>query len=178
VQPGILDIFFRKLYVQYIDWGHISLCVVNMTVFELRLDWFAVSVKQCLDHCPWLILQQRRRMLRLYILLWLAGLQCIAGITVATRHCPGMHRHWLGRFCVLSFNFHEKMFTMQIGFRRRNTLNLYRSPVCHTLSNSKNIARNAAEDYCLYSMASFILCKFDAFLYCGVSLRIRTDDFI
>jgi hypothetical protein len=42
-------------------------------------------------HCQWLILQYHRQMLRL------AGLQCIAGITLAPGHCPGVHQLWLGR---------------------------------------------------------------------------------
>jgi hypothetical protein len=35
------------------------------------------------------------------------------------------------------------------NFRGRNSLNLYRSPVCHTMSNAWDRYKNAAEWYCL-----------------------------
>jgi hypothetical protein len=65
VQPEALDI-------SSLGEKHISLPVMNLTwtelhsfafilhffaSFELPLDWFAVSVKQGLDHCQWLVLQ-------------------------------------------------------------------------------------------------------------------------
>jgi hypothetical protein len=34
--------------------------------------------------------------------------------------------------------------------------NLFRSPICHTLSNAWEMSRKAAEQYCLDSSASFI----------------------
>jgi hypothetical protein len=76
VQSEILDILFlRKVYVVYVDWkpglsscgeydmGHlefVSFILLSLTIFILRLGWFAVSVKQWLYHCLWLILQCRR----------------------------------------------------------------------------------------------------------------------
>jgi hypothetical protein len=96
----ILDILLlRKVYAFYVDWGQSSLRVVNVTwtdldslAFVLNLGSFAVPVKHCLGHCPWLVLQYRRQMLQLQILLRLESLQCIAGITVAAGHCPRVHQ--------------------------------------------------------------------------------------
>jgi hypothetical protein len=75
MQPEILDILLRKVYAVYVDrragfcscvnvtWtdlDSLSLFYIYLTILELRLGWFAVSVKQCLGHCPWLVLQYRR----------------------------------------------------------------------------------------------------------------------
>jgi hypothetical protein len=73
VQPEMFDIMLmRKVYLVYVDWERNYLRVVKVTLVVLdslafifhsskhfwkQLFWFAVSVKQCPDHCPWLILQ-------------------------------------------------------------------------------------------------------------------------
>jgi hypothetical protein len=90
-QSKVRDILLRKVYVVYIDWrgadisscgecdmgrlGFISFilhvfnhfCVASRVVYS-----FCEAVP---DHCPWLIPKYRRLMLRLQILLRLAGLQ-------------------------------------------------------------------------------------------------------
>jgi hypothetical protein len=38
---------------------------ISLTTFGLSLCWFVVSMKQWLNHCPWLILKYRRQMLLL-----------------------------------------------------------------------------------------------------------------
>jgi hypothetical protein len=78
VQPEILDIILlRKVYVIYMDWwvglsllgecdmdrlGFVGFHPpISLTIFVLHLGGFAVSVKQCLGHCQWLILQYHRK---------------------------------------------------------------------------------------------------------------------
>jgi hypothetical protein len=43
--------------------GSVSYHSTYLTSFWLQVGWFAVCVKQCLDHCPWLLLQYRRQRL-------------------------------------------------------------------------------------------------------------------
>jgi hypothetical protein len=47
---------------------------------------------------------------------------------------------------------------MMKSFKRRESLNLYSSPVCHILSNACVMSKNAAEQYYLFSRALFICC--------------------
>jgi hypothetical protein len=98
-----------------------SLHVVNVTLTDLgslafilhflNQYWIAVSVKQWLEHCPWLVLQYCRQRLLWCILVRLAGLRCIVGVTAL--ECAGID--W-GEFCVLSFSFYQEVSAMQIGF--------------------------------------------------------------
>jgi hypothetical protein len=71
VQPEILDIFFLgEFHVVYMDGGggHISLCVVNLTLTDVGplafilhfLNQYWIAVSQWLEHCPWLVLQYCR----------------------------------------------------------------------------------------------------------------------
>jgi hypothetical protein len=95
------------MYVVDIDWGEFLLRVMNVTWTDIdslafifhffNNPWIGFrlvggSVKQWLDHCPWLP-QYRRQMLLLKILLRLVGLQCTAVVTVATGHCLAVHPH-------------------------------------------------------------------------------------
>jgi hypothetical protein len=60
-------------------------------------------------------------------------------------------------------NFDEKLPVVQIGLEKQEIiereycLNLYKSPVCQTLSKTCELSRNAAEQYALCSKASLIL---------------------
>jgi hypothetical protein len=90
--------------------GHVSLPAMNVTWINLdplafilhfltncrlQVSWFIVCVKQWLDHCPWQLLQYRRRRLLWSILVRSEGLQCIAGIIMALGHCL---RAWTRQF--------------------------------------------------------------------------------
>jgi hypothetical protein len=91
VKSNILGVFFLgELHIVYMDrgGGHVSLRVT-----WIDLGRFAFSVKQWLDHCPWLVLQCRRQRLLRKILERLACLQCIVGIIMALGHCLGERLH-------------------------------------------------------------------------------------
>jgi hypothetical protein len=71
VQPEILDSSWGNCTLFIWTGRHASLGMVNVTFsdleplaftsFRLQLGRLAVSVKQWLDHCPWLVLQYRRQ---------------------------------------------------------------------------------------------------------------------
>jgi hypothetical protein len=95
---------------------HYFFLSTSLNICELCLVWLALAVKQWQGHCPWLLLQHHGHVLLLQLLLSLAALQCISGITVAPGHCPRHTRFDWGGFCELRFNFHEKMSALQILF--------------------------------------------------------------
>jgi hypothetical protein len=96
VQPEILEIFF-------LGESHISLHVVNVMFADLGplafiLHFFkpvldCSSVKQWVEHCPWLVLQYSWQRLLWCIVVRLVGLQCIVGIIRALGHFLGVHQH-------------------------------------------------------------------------------------
>jgi hypothetical protein len=51
------QIYLRVLNVMWIDLDPLAFILNFLKQFGLWLGWFAVSVKQSLDHCPWLVLQ-------------------------------------------------------------------------------------------------------------------------
>jgi hypothetical protein len=57
VQPKILDIILGELHVVCMDPGGGGGFSIFETSFGLQVGWFAVSVKQWLDHCLCLLLQ-------------------------------------------------------------------------------------------------------------------------
>jgi hypothetical protein len=70
----ILDIFFLgKLNIVYMDRGAcFFMCCecdmdrlgsISLTSFGLQVGWFAVSVNQSIDHCPWLLMHYRQQRL-------------------------------------------------------------------------------------------------------------------
>jgi hypothetical protein len=68
-------------------WIHQLSFSISETSFGLQVGWFAVSVKQWLDHC-----------LLWHSLVRLVGLQCIAGIIMGLVHCLGVYTRWLDGF--------------------------------------------------------------------------------
>jgi hypothetical protein len=64
----------------------------------------------------------------------------------------------------------NKDFRTRKWFRERYSLNLYRSPVCHTLSNTWEMSKNAAEQYCLFSRDSHIHRIIWCLFFCGMPL--------
>jgi hypothetical protein len=103
VQLEILDIFFGTYRVLIWTERSASLHMMNvkrtdlhsftfsfhfLTSFGLRVGWFAVFVKQWLDHCRLLVLQYLRQRL-LWSILVLVGLQCITTLG----RCPGISLH-------------------------------------------------------------------------------------
>jgi hypothetical protein len=51
----------RVVNVTCIDLDPIAFILHFYTNFGLQISWFAVCMKQWLDHCPWLVLQYRRQ---------------------------------------------------------------------------------------------------------------------
>jgi hypothetical protein len=102
-----------------------SECDIGQLGFSIFLNQFwivsmmvcSICVEQWPDHCSWLVLQYRRQRLLWYILMRLAGLQCITGIIMALGHWTGLPPHWYWpEFDVFSLNLYEEVSAMQMGF--------------------------------------------------------------
>jgi hypothetical protein len=81
VYPEVLGFFFWwELHIVYMNMGpRFFSCSMNVLFIDLsslafnlhffkksfgfQIRWFTVSMKQWLDHCPWLVLQYRRQRL-------------------------------------------------------------------------------------------------------------------
>jgi hypothetical protein len=63
VQSEVLDISLGKLHIVYRECDVDRLRSVSFYSPFFKPGWFTVSVKQLLDHCPWLVLQYCRQSL-------------------------------------------------------------------------------------------------------------------
>jgi hypothetical protein len=115
-----------------------------------RWGWHALPVWPC-----------RRRMCPLSIRQRLAGRECTARITVDQEHCPaGPTPEYIGNLCdtvsatLTSNSLFCRYAVSNLKYLGGSVRLIFTSkPLCHTLSNAFVTSRNAAVQYCWFSMA-------------------------